>query len=103
MIKVNQKALELVQKEFIKQKSKYSMSTAYIETEKLKKVRVNTSKKIIELGNLILKKDLWLTDKYSINLADERKDLNGVPIKDHPFLLARIQKLWDQVEMKISL
>lgn len=102
MIKVNQKALELVQKEFIKQKSKYSMSTAYIETEKLKKVRVNTSKKIIELGNLILKKDLWLTDKYSINLADERKDLNGVPIKDHPFLLVRIQKLWDQVEMKIS-
>lgn len=101
MARVNQIALELVQKEFIKQKTKYSMSTAYIEPDKLKKVRVNTSKKIIELGNLILKKDLWLTDKYSINLADERKDLNSVPFKDHPKLLARVQKLWDQAEKKI--
>lgn len=101
MIKVNQKALELVQKEFIKQKSKYSMSTAYIEPEKLKKVRVNTSKKIIELGNLILKKDNWPTDNYSINLVDEKKDLIGMPIKNHSKLLARVQKLWEQAEKKI--
>ena len=101
MAKVNQIALELVQKEFIKQKSKHSMSTAYIEPDKLKKVRVNTSKKTVELGNLILKKDNWPTDNYSINLVDEKRDLNGMPIKDHPKLLARVQKLWEQAEKKI--
>lgn len=99
---MDQKVLELVQKEYIKQKTKSSFSLAYIETDKLKSLGVDISLKRIELGNLILKKDLLSSDKYSINLADKRKDLDCVPLNDHQKLLARVQKLWEQGEKQIS-
>lgn len=101
MAKTNQKALELIQKEFIKQKNKSSLATPDIQPETLEKLGIDISKKKIEMGNLVLKKDLWPTNKYSINLLDKKKDLDGIPLNEHVKLLTRIQKLWDQGEKKI--
>lgn len=100
--KVNQTAMDFVQKEFIKQQQKSSMSTPTVSQDTLKKLRLNTKNKKIEVGNLMLKQDVLLSSDYSINLIDKKRDLNGDPIQDNQKLLARVQKLWDQGEKKIT-
>jgi len=99
--KENEAALKLIQKEYINQKKKDSLASPEISPDKLKKLKIDTSQKKIPLGNLLLKKDLIFSENFSINLVDKKKDLDGLLLKDHPNLLKRLQKLWDQGEKKI--
>ena len=107
MLVKNKKALDLIKKEFIKQKNNFSssgtlsFSTVEIKSEFLNKMNIDVSNKSIEIGNLVLKK-LWPSGNFSISLIDKNKDLDGLPLKNHSELLKNLQKMWDQGKEKIS-
>jgi len=110
MAKENIEAIKLVQKEFLKVKAsnsmdiirQVSMDSPTISPEKLKKFGIDITKKSVKLGNLILKKNMLLSDDYSINLDDKKKDLDGISLQDHPKLLKLAQNKWDRNEKNIT-
>ena len=90
----NKKALEVLQDIYLNDKTDISKTD-------LEKLKVDTSKKKFQIGNLVLEK-LWLSDNYDISLADERCDLDGTPIIEHPGLLSKLQSLWFDNKKKIT-
>lgn len=90
----NKKALEAIQALYINNKTK-------IAANELQTLKVDTSLKRFQIGNLTLEK-LFLSENYEISLTDKTKDLDAILISEHPKLLAKLQSLWFDKRKQIT-
>lgn len=94
MARINNKAFDLILSEFLMQKKKSINETPSVDSEKLKKVRIDISKKKHILYNFVIEKMLF-SSTFEINIIDENKSLDGKFLKGHDELHKLTQKKWN--------
>ncbi|MDP2884819.1 MAG: hypothetical protein Q8P51_07355 [Ignavibacteria bacterium] len=90
---MNREALRAIQEKFLDGKDSISFT-------EMKSLGIKETEKIIEIGNLRLKRSEFF-EYYGISLIDEQEDLDGVPIQDNKKLFARLLTLWEEGKTRI--